>query len=114
MGDNGAAAASADPTVGPVKMPGEDNKDRMGVEKNTKIIRILTVIAYVCSVSMAAVMLSLYYVFIWDPTPSGGHPAPLVQDPPQLDKGPILHALLSGVESKLFEFSYFFSFDSKL
>ncbi len=99
MGDNGGGAAAAEPTVGPVKMPGEDNKDRMGVEKNTKIIRILTVIAYVCSVSMAAVMLSLYYVFIWDPTPSGGNPAPQIQDPPQ--SGPILHALLSGVESKL-------------
>ena len=59
MAGNAEAAAPA-VAAGPVKMPGDD-KDRLGVEKNTKIIRILTVIAYVCSVSMAAVFLSLYY-----------------------------------------------------
>lgn len=32
-----------------------------------KCIRVLTVCAYLFSVSMAAIMLSLYYIFIWDP-----------------------------------------------
>ena len=36
-------------------------------KQNKKIIRLLTVIAYVISVSMAAIILSLYYVFLWDP-----------------------------------------------
>ncbi|KAL0270017.1 UNVERIFIED_CONTAM: hypothetical protein PYX00_007563 [Menopon gallinae] len=34
----------------------------------TKIIRLLTVIAYLISVSMAAIMLSLYYIFLWNPS----------------------------------------------
>ena len=36
-------------------------------KKKRKIIRVLTVVAYVLSVSLAAIMLSLYYVFLWDP-----------------------------------------------
>lgn len=35
---------------------------------NRKVIRILTVTVYVLCVSLAAIMLSLYYIFIWDPT----------------------------------------------
>lgn len=31
----------------------------------SKAIRLLTVIAYVLSVSMAAIFLSIYYIFIW-------------------------------------------------
>ncbi len=34
---------------------------------NKKIVRIITVIAYVFSVSMIAILLSLYYLFLWDP-----------------------------------------------
>ncbi|KAI9563331.1 hypothetical protein GHT06_010792 [Daphnia sinensis] len=51
-------------------MPGENNgvKSGPGDEKNSKFIRLFTVVAYVCSVSIAAVLLSLYYFFIWDPT----------------------------------------------
>lgn len=33
----------------------------------SKFIRVLTVLAYVLSVSMAAILLSLYYVLVWDP-----------------------------------------------
>lgn len=35
--------------------------------KVRKVIRVFTVMAYVLSVSLAAIMLSLYYVFLWDP-----------------------------------------------
>jgi len=38
--------------------------------KHRKIIRILTVVAYIMSVSVAALLLSAYYVFLWKPTPS--------------------------------------------
>lgn len=100
------ATGNVGETAGPVKMPGDDNKDRLGVENNTKIIRILTVIAYVCSVSMAAVMLSLYYVFIWDPSPSGQSavtPAALIQTQPpnnteSPDSSPILVAIRATVQ----------------
>lgn len=36
-------------------------------QKDKKMFRILTVIAYIASVSMAAVLLSAYYVFLWTP-----------------------------------------------
>ena len=36
--------------------------------RNGKGIRILTVAFYVLCVSLAAIMLSTYYIFIWDPT----------------------------------------------
>lgn len=52
-------------------MLARDEKDSMYEPKpNKKAIRILTVAAYVFCVSLAAIMLSLYYVFFWDPTPS--------------------------------------------
>lgn len=40
---------------------------RYEVKQHKKMVRILTVIAYVICVSMAAIVLSLYYVFLWDP-----------------------------------------------
>jgi hypothetical protein len=43
-------------------------KDKLYEPKKVrKVIRVLTVMAYVLSVSLAAIMLSLYYVFLWDP-----------------------------------------------
>jgi hypothetical protein len=43
-------------------------KDKLyGPKKVRRIVRVLTVMAYVLSVSLAAIMLSLYYVFLWDP-----------------------------------------------
>lgn len=50
-------------------MLARDEKDNLYEPKpNKKAIRILTVAAYVLCVSLAAIMLSLYYVFFWDPT----------------------------------------------
>jgi len=37
------------------------------VEAENKIVKLLTVMAYLSSVSMGAVVLSLYYIFLWDP-----------------------------------------------
>lgn len=36
-------------------------------KRDKKTVRVLTVIIYVFSVSLAAIMLSLYYVFFWEP-----------------------------------------------
>lgn len=36
---------------------------------SSKFVRVLTVMAYILSVSMVAILLSLYYVFLWDPAP---------------------------------------------
>lgn len=37
--------------------------------KTPKFIRVLTVCAYLVCVSLAAIMLSAYYIFIWEPRP---------------------------------------------
>ncbi|XP_069673098.1 uncharacterized protein [Periplaneta americana] len=51
-------------------------------KKKRKIIRVLTVLAYVLSVSLAAIMLSLYYVFLWDPKiPNTERGAMALRDP---------------------------------
>lgn len=50
-------------------MLARDDKDHLYEPKpNKKAIRILTVAAYVFCVSLAAIILSIFYVFIWDPT----------------------------------------------
>ncbi|XP_047994591.1 uncharacterized protein LOC125232842 isoform X3 [Leguminivora glycinivorella] len=36
-------------------------------KRDKKSVRVLTVIIYVFCVSLAAIMLSLYYVFFWEP-----------------------------------------------
>lgn len=47
----------------------EDKDNTMYEPKpNKKAVRILTVAAYILCVSLAAIMLSLYYVFFWDPS----------------------------------------------
>lgn len=52
-----------------VKLAGDDSKDKLYEPKtNQKAIKVLTVAAYVLCVSLAAIMLSLYYIFLWDPT----------------------------------------------
>lgn len=43
---------------------------------NQKALKVLTVAAYILFVSMAAIILSFYYVFIWDPTSKPIQPRP--------------------------------------
>nr|XP_015837208.1 PREDICTED: uncharacterized protein LOC103313833 isoform X3 [Tribolium castaneum] len=45
-----------------------DSKDNALFEPKAqpKIIRVLTVLAYILSVSMAAILLSIYYIFMWN------------------------------------------------
>lgn len=50
-----------------VKLAGEEAKDRLYEPKHKKkLVRVLTVVAYLFLVSLAAIMLSLYYVFLWN------------------------------------------------
>lgn len=35
--------------------------------ESSKVIRVLTVCAYVICVSLAAIVLSIYYIFLWEP-----------------------------------------------
>ncbi|XP_030762530.1 putative transmembrane protein INAFM2 isoform X1 [Sitophilus oryzae] len=53
--------------TGSVKFAGEEAKDRLYEPKHKKkAVRVLTVVAYVFFVSLAAIMLSLYYIFLWN------------------------------------------------
>lgn len=64
---NGAGGKA---TQNSVKLAGEEAKDKMYEPKqNKKLIRVLTVIVYVFSVSLAAIILSLYYMVFWQPQP---------------------------------------------
>lgn len=52
-----------------VKFAGEESKDKLYERKHKqKLMRVLTVVAYIISVSLAAIVLSLYYMYIWDPS----------------------------------------------
>lgn len=46
------------------KRPKEASLFTEGKPKH-KLIRVLTVLAYILSVSMAAILLSIYYIFMW-------------------------------------------------
>lgn len=48
-----------------------DKKARMAAKTNQKWVRLATVFAYVLSVSMAAIILAIYYSLIWMPIRSG-------------------------------------------
>ena len=76
-----------------IKFAGEDSKDKMYEPKHTKkLVRVLTVVAYIFSVSLAAIMLSVYYVFLWNPKDIPHRavrhttPAPAPSCPPPPDK----------------------------
>ncbi|GFR29414.1 uncharacterized protein TNCT_457991 [Trichonephila clavata] len=72
MSDNGplktdlGVGTAAD---GDIRFAGETSRSKIYEEKkqNKKLVRLLTVLAYVFSVSLAAIVLSLYYVFLWNP-----------------------------------------------
>ncbi|KAL6478032.1 hypothetical protein MHYP_G00138670 [Metynnis hypsauchen] len=57
-----------------------DKKAKMAAKTNKKWVRLATVFAYVLSVSLAAIILAVYYSLIWKPTaastspPSDGRP----------------------------------------
>lgn len=56
-----------------------DKKAKMAAKTNKKWVRLATVFAYVLSVSLAAIILAIYYSLIWKPTSassSAGKPAP--------------------------------------
>lgn len=52
-----------------IKLAKDDSVEKLyESKKNQRTVRVLTVCAYVLTVSMAAIVLSSYYVFIWNPT----------------------------------------------
>ncbi|XP_075281989.1 putative transmembrane protein INAFM2 [Opisthocomus hoazin] len=53
-----------------------DKKARMAAKTNKKWVRLATVLAYVLSVSLAAIVLAVYYSLIWQPVRGGPGPGP--------------------------------------
>ncbi|OWF48338.1 Proline-rich protein 24 [Mizuhopecten yessoensis] len=45
----------------------DKNKNKMAAKTNKKWVRLATVLAYVLSVSLAAIVLAIYYSLLWDP-----------------------------------------------
>uniref|UniRef100_A0A8C8SSN0 InaF motif containing 2 n=1 Tax=Pelusios castaneus TaxID=367368 RepID=A0A8C8SSN0_9SAUR len=58
-----------------------DKKARMAAKTNKKWVRLATVLAYVLSVSLAAIVLAVYYSLIWQPVRGGAGPQP--RPPPE-------------------------------
>jgi hypothetical protein len=55
----------------------EKNKPKMASKANKKWVRLATVVTYVLAVSLAAIVLAVYYSFVWDPAKvSGGSTSP--------------------------------------
>lgn len=46
----------------------ETTEEKKADSNDNKLVRILTVVAYLVAVSTPAVILSSYYIFIWDST----------------------------------------------
>ena len=45
----------------------DKNKNKMASKTNKKWVRLATVLAYVLAVSLAAIVLAIYYSLLWDP-----------------------------------------------
>ncbi|XP_063149535.1 putative transmembrane protein INAFM2 [Candoia aspera] len=65
-----------------------DKKARMAAKTNKKWVRLATVLAYVLSVSLAAIVLAVYYSLIWQPVRGGGQPHTQSQ-PPETAPSPL-------------------------
>jgi len=53
-------------TKGPT-YTGDKNKTKVAAKTNKKWVRLATVLAYVLSVSLAAIVLAIYYSLMWNP-----------------------------------------------
>ncbi|XP_053141821.1 putative transmembrane protein INAFM2 [Hemicordylus capensis] len=65
-----------------------DKKARMAAKTNKKWVRLATVLAYVLSVSLAAIVLAVYYSLIWQPVRGGGGQPHTQPQPPGSSPGP--------------------------
>lgn len=64
-----ANSSSGQPSPEESDDPASPGKGMAEAKGASKCVRLLTVLAYVLSVSMAAILLSLYYVLLWEPPP---------------------------------------------
>lgn len=69
-----------------------DKKAKMAAKTNKKWVRLATVFAYVLSVSLAAIILAIYYSLIWKPTST---PNPVTTAAPEVTASPNITTNLS-------------------
>ncbi|KAL8602677.1 putative transmembrane protein inafm2 [Nucella lapillus] len=62
-----ANAANATNAKASAAFSSEKSKTKMAAKTNKKWVRLATVLAYVLSVSLAAIVLATYYSLIWEP-----------------------------------------------
>ncbi|XP_053553876.1 putative transmembrane protein INAFM2 [Bombina bombina] len=65
-----------------------DKKAKMTAKTNKKWVRLATVFAYVLSVSMAAIILAIYYSLIWKPVRSSGGSSTISSNPDSFSQLP--------------------------
>jgi hypothetical protein len=68
------AAAKSPSDASAASQNANNNNNNNAFKPSKKLVRVLTVFGYVISVSLAGVMLSLYYVFLWKPTVNNVRP----------------------------------------
>lgn len=95
-----------------IKLAGEEAKDRLYEPKHKKkLVRVLTVVAYVFFVSLAAIMLSLYYVFLWKGYPKEIKNTTVTESPLCRDKpGTIYYYICIYQFSGMLKYFYFLEF----
>ena len=75
-------------TKSEAEKPTGEEEEEPAPKKITRLVRMLSVVGYLVAVSSAGVMVSLYYIFLWDPygaeTPGA---LPLVAERPPLPAG---------------------------
>lgn len=68
--DENSTTFRGNATTGGNKAPmftAEKNKNKMASKTNKKWVRLATVLAYVVAVSLAAIVLAVYYSLLWNP-----------------------------------------------
>lgn len=71
--------------------PGEEKEEVASPKRITRFVRLLSVAGYMIAVSSAGVMMSLYYIFLWDPYSADGPSAlALAAEPHQLLRSGLL------------------------
>ncbi|VDL63193.1 unnamed protein product [Nippostrongylus brasiliensis] len=71
-----------------------DKRAKFTQRENKKWIRFVTVLGYIFFVSLPAVSLSIYYVYIWDPGYISKFPAEVINNSNPVHKIPILSSRL--------------------
>ncbi|EFP08930.1 hypothetical protein CRE_18031 [Caenorhabditis remanei] len=67
-----------------------DKRVKFTQKSGVKWVRIITVLGYILSVSLPAISLSVYYIYIWDPGYITKYPAEPVNKTVLIHKSPIL------------------------